>query len=960
MYKMKHYLLAGALVLTSHGLFAQTATSGTIEKTCDVNFTELANYYKAHPTPLVRKPMFDEDGDKDGHPVHITDPSKIRLINRPEAARSAETPHTAFLPVSPAPTDTFLASTSDGTSIPPDTHGAVDSTYCVTAINDAIVIRTRAGALVSSVTLDNFWTSLETHGTGAYDPRVHYDPNFKRWIMVTDCYGETTYSTIFIAVSATGDPTGTWHMYKLLVGGSSGTWLDFPCVGFNNKWVAVSGNFFTSAGSFTNDVIYTFNYANLMAGTTLAYNTLLPTGGSFCVAPALTYDATEPNLYCMESWNGTAGQLQLWKISGAVGSPVITAVANPSTTTHWQGQGAGGADFAPQLGSTDKLQTNDDRINNLMQRNGKLWCAHTAFLPATGTVKRASAMWWEVDTTGTPVQNGMVNDPTNSIFYAFPSITANINGDALMGFAYLSSAVHPSAAYALHMHTDPNDSMRPVDIFRHGQKTYYQTFGGSDDRWGDYSGTCIDPRNNTDFWTIQESVPNYSGGIGSSLWDTWWAYVQVCPTLAAPLTGTFATTQCTATAATYSVATVTGATGYTWTVAGTGWSGTSTTNSISLTAGTGTATVSVAANNSCGAGTAYTFTVAAISVPTAPTITATSPACVGTSTAGFAATGTSGTSFTWTVSGTGWAGSSTTGSVTATVGAGTGTIMATATNACGTGPAGTLTVTPSTVPAAATAITPPTTICSGSTITLTEPVVTGATSYTWTITGTGWSGTSTTNSITATVGTGTASIIVTPLNACGSGTPYSLGSVVPVITPTAAYTVVNHVTPINTTDVFTYTGTAASGATYTWNFAGGVATPGGTTAGPQTVTWATGGLKTITLTVTNAGCTSATYTDTVLVFDNTGVTALTGEHFSMSVLPNPNDGNFEILFDKGINKTISVKLFDMQGRIVYRNEFSSTMNNKLKIATDNLPSGTYTVSVIVEGVVSVNKITISR
>lgn len=57
-------------------------------------------------------------------------------------------------------------------------------------------------------------------------------------------------------------------------------------------------------------------------------------------------------------------------------------------------------------------------------------------------------------------------------------------------------------------------------------------------------------------------------------------------------------------------------------------------------------------------------------------------------------------------------------------------------------------------------------------------------------------------------------------------------------------------------DAVTYTGFARANATYTWNFGGGVATPGGTNQGPHDVSWATAGNKTITLSVTQDGCVS--------------------------------------------------------------------------------------------------------
>ena len=965
----KQFLLFSAFVslLLSRDVIAQTYSTnvvGHIEKGADVNFMEIAKYYQDHPTPLVRKPVFDEDGEEERPERPAVDPSLVKMLMT-EAGKGSETPHTAYLPASPAPLDTFQAKVSDGTSIPPDTHGDVDSTYCVTAINTSITIQLRSThAVVSSVTLDNFWTSQLSHGAGAFDPRVHYDPHYKRWIMVCDAYGQTTYSQIMVAVSATGNPTGTWHMYKLVVGSSSGTWLDYPDVGYNKRWIAVSGNFFSSAGSFTNDVVYVFDYASMMAGGTLSYGTLLPTGGSFTICPAITLDTAEANMFCMENYNGGAGQLELWKISGAIGAGLtLSVVGHPASTTHWQSSApGGGADFAPQTGTTNKLQTNDDRIHSCKQRNGKLWCAYTAHMPATGTVTRASSMWWEIDTTAAPIQVGLIDDPTTTAghnFYFFPSIAVNKNNDVLIGFAVANSNIHPSCGYALHLNADAAGTWRPIYTYRHGQMAYYQTFGGAQDRWGDYSATSVDPRNDLDFWTIQESVPTYSGGIGNSIWDTWWAYIQVCPTINAPTAGIAPTGPCTGTTALYTVTPSTGATSYTWTVTGTGWSGTSTTDSINLTVGTGVATVTVLANNSCTSSPAYTFTVTPTNLPTTPVITALSAACVGTPTATYSATSTGATSFSWGVTGTGWAGASSSSSLVANVGTGVATIICSATNSCGT-TNDTLLVTPGIPPILDSGISLSSILCSGSTVTAYSLGITGATSYNWVIAGTGWGTSSVTtgDSLVITVGTGTGSITVNSVNGCGTGPADSATGLVPTMTPAASFTMTTHVTTTTGSVVVTYTGTAPGATTYTWNFGGGTGVPG-VGAGPQTVTWTSTGTKTVTVTVDNGGC-SSTYTDTVLVMPPVIVNNVNMPNATAEIMPNPSAGTFDIIFGNVISKQVAVKLMDMQGRVVYNQKLNGNSTNVVTVNAGMLPSGTYMANIVVDGNVIVKKVNIDK
>lgn len=866
------YIATFALLLLSNCLYAQSSSTGREIIKADVNFAELAKYYQEHPLPVVNKKPFNENEDEDEKPKHrAAHGANVHLFDGSALSHESLGPHGAYLPSSPAPMDSFQSTGSDGSSYPPDTHGSVDSQYCVTAINTAIHIQTRTGGNVYNVGISAFWASVLPSGTLPFDPRVHYDPLYKRWILITDAvnYSTMTQSTILVAVSATNDPTGTWHMYAIAVDPTGAAWMDFPNVGYNKKWITITGNMFPNTGGGAHGArIYVVNYGSVMAGTGAPY-TMFSKTSSFAIAPALTLDTTEPNQFAIESWNGGAGQLQLWKISGPVSSPSIASVGFPATTTAWDG-GPPGGDFAPQVGSSNAVNTGDDRITNVIYRNHKLWCSHTAFLPAGGATHSA-IMWWQIDTLANPIQNALINDATATKFYAFSTIAVNVNDDALIGFATFASSIHPSAGYALHLSADGLNSTRPPIVYKHGEATYYVS-DGSRNRWGDYSETCIDPRNDSDFWTIQEiSIPGTSPN-----WDTWWANVQLCPKPYAPILLS-TPTLCIGAGGEYYLNPIPGATSYQWIVSGTGWtSDGSTADTSLLTAGTGVATVTVVAYNACGEGEALTFNTSPLLAPAKPSITAISAPCVGASSASFSATTTGATSYTWTVSGTGWSGSSTSPTLTTVVGTGTATITCVANNACGSSPVDTLVITPSAV-------------------------------------------------------------------------------------PVAAFTIASHIVATNINDVVTFSGTAAPGASYSWTFAGGTATPG-TGPGPQTVYWATAGLKTLSLEIFNGGCTSNFYTDTVLVIDTvtTGIQKLGQHNVNINIVPNPNDGSFDIMFEKPISNSILVKLADMQGRIVYSNEFNGTINNKLSVVGGDLPPGNYVLTVLANGSMLTDKVTITR
>ena len=403
---------------------------------------------------------------------------------------------------------------------------------------------------------------------------------------------------------------------------------------------------------------------------------------------------------------------------------------------------------------------------------------------------------------------------------------------------------------------------------------------------------------------------------------------------------------------------------YTWNATGTGWSPSGSTTGPTFTAnvGTGAGTITVRATNACGLGPITTFTaILSASIPAAPT-SITPPALVCPSGSGiFTTPAIPGASFyNWTVAGTGWsaAAPSLTTSININIGTGTGTLTVSASNGCGTSAIYSRNISTSSGPGTATAISGPATPCSGSNATLTTPAVPTATSYSWVVTGTGWSGSSSTNSINVIVGSGAGIITVTPINACGVGGSYTT-TITASPSPTSTFALSSHIVQAHSNVIAFYTGSAPVGSTFTWSFPGGVGSPG-TGSGAQTVYWNTPGQYLIFLTVANgAGCSSA-YADTVDVTYAAGLQNLNIQKIDASIVPNPNNGEFDILFSDPVTQPVSVKLFDMQGRKVYNNDFTDAINKKIPIETNNLPPGTYIVTIYVNESAISKKITIFK
>jgi len=284
---------------------------------------------------------------------------------------------------------------------------------------------------------------------------------------------------------------------------------------------------------------------------------------------------------------------------------------------------------------------------------------------------------------------------------------------------------------------------------------------------------------------------------------------------AQPGTITGSATPCYGSNQTYTVAPVTGATSYTWTIP-VGWTGTSTTNSITVHVMNSSTFVTCAAVNSCGTSTAESLAVTVMHTPIEPgVITGPTSVCAGSVQTYTIAQVQGATSYSWSLPGGGWSGTSTTTSITVTVGTGGGNIIVHADNACGQSSGRTLAVTVMSAPNTPGVISGPVIVCAGSTVTYTIAAVTGATSYIWGLPG-GWTGTSASTSITTTVGTTGGLITVRSVNACGTSANSNLQVQVISSVPAQPGAINGNASPCDSTSQ-TYFVVPVTGATsYIW------------------------------------------------------------------------------------------------------------------------------------------------
>jgi hypothetical protein len=404
----------------------------------------------------------------------------------------------------------------------------------MTVHNGRVRIQDKAGNIISSVSLSAFWAALSNAPLDVFDPKVVYDSLSNRWIITSCAERNAAGSSVLVGVSQGSDPAANWSLYRIDADAANLLWADSPSIGFNKDWIVVQVNMYpvnNGSGSAASKV-FVLNKADFYAGGQGLFTLITLSGVGQTQVPALTYDPALSVIYLLQDWNGNSngnGYLRLYSIAGEVGLERIS-LNTPlliGTSNTWASASNGTVDFAPQLGSSQKIQTGDSRVQQVVYRNGSLWCAQTIFLPAGNAPTRNALQWWELSPAGAVRQRGRVEDRTGATFYAFPSLAVNKLDDVLIGYSRYSATQYASANYSFRAASDPPGTMRDDAVLKSGEASYYKTYNSGRNRWGDYSNTAVDPANDIDLWTIQEyaATPLSSCTSNCDRWGTWWGRI---------------------------------------------------------------------------------------------------------------------------------------------------------------------------------------------------------------------------------------------------------------------------------------------------------------------------------------------------------------------------------------------------------------------------------------------------
>ncbi len=471
---------------------------------------------------------------------------------------------------------------------PPDQGLAVGNGFVLEAINTAMAVYDTSGNLLSGpTTLSSFFglapeiiRSTATYGPFVSDPKCYYDSATQRFFLTLleidqDTSGNYTgTSSVLVAVSQTSSPLGGWNLYSIdttNAGDPGGPQFgDQPLIGADaNGFYITTNEFPLFAPGFNGAQVYATSKSGLESGApgpVVHFGGLgLAEGYSYSLQPATTppggsYESamggTEYFLSALD-FNATMdNRIAVWALTNtsslntATPSLTLTSAVMPSQVygqppmtqqndgfrplaQFWLNQYYGVP--TPPIQKNPLLNTNDDRMNQVVFANGKLWGAvNTVIKPSNGPTSSGIA-WFSVTPSvsgagvaGTVSNQGYVAYSKGNLL--FPSIGMNSGGQGVMTFTLSGPKDFPSAAYvplsasgagSIHVAMPgvlPDDGFTGYAVFS-GYAKHGTAMGVG--RWGDYSAACVDEAGN--IWFATEYIPgsartvlaNWGTAVGS-------------------------------------------------------------------------------------------------------------------------------------------------------------------------------------------------------------------------------------------------------------------------------------------------------------------------------------------------------------------------------------------------------------------------------------------------------------
>ena len=518
-------ILTLVMVKNSYSQLYQGPANGNVPNGVIVNTNNFPDYYGDKLSPYVMKPRNEEDFDEvQNYPDFMNNISprapegsnKIKIANSKDQVES-----------NPVILRNFQGFNDPGNYIPPDQHCTAGAQHIMGVDNSRLRIWDKNGNLLRTINA-NAWYQTALNGPSPFDPKVLYDHFSKRWIMVWLDQSNTIPRGYFlISVSQDSIPIGNWYNYaiKASLNGSteSGTWCDYQGVGFDSQALYITGRMFGFTGGFFGCKIRiidkTFLYANTAGPLNWVDLWSIKDPSNFGITPdgirpTVIYGNPSQYYFMVHGPFSTNSYVILYKLSNPVTSPVLTGVDIPVTAYSQapNAQQLGGGSLSIEAGGSALR-------NEPTYRNGFLWFVH----PVASGTGYSNISYLKINAATNAVSED-VSFGADPYYHFYPSIGVDANQNILISYSRSSPNEYIGAYFTYRLDTDPPNTLNGSHVLQAGKANYVKDFGSGRNRWGDYTGTWIDPSDQNNFWTLSQYAES-----PQNTWGSWMANIRLIP-----------------------------------------------------------------------------------------------------------------------------------------------------------------------------------------------------------------------------------------------------------------------------------------------------------------------------------------------------------------------------------------------------------------------------------------------
>src|SRR5436190_9082356 len=426
-----------------------------------------------------------------------------------------------------------------GGCAPPDPNGDVGPNHVVVMSNLDFQIFDKTGTSVFGPAANNtLWTGFggACQAQNAGDPVVLYDQLADRWLL-SQFTSAAPYLEC-VAISTTGDPTGTYYRYAISTGNN---FPDYPKAGIAPNAYFFSTREFAGGTTFVGVGAYALNRAQALVGNPAAQvisflappvgaganvgDGLLPADMDGIVPPPVAnpwyYIGSEDN---NGPYGAAADALTVYKFVVDFANPPMSSFTLASTVNDPMPFNSilalcgGTRACIPQSGTANKIDHLGYRqrpLHRAAYRNfggfESIITNQSVSAGAGPTTEVSGIRWWELRSpNAAPLifQEGTYAPGlTDNIHRWMGSIAADNQNNMALAYSASDTPIFPSVRYTGRLVGDPPGQL-PQGEASIVVGTGSQTGGGN--RWGDYTSTTVDPVDDCTFWHVNEYVPTTS------------------------------------------------------------------------------------------------------------------------------------------------------------------------------------------------------------------------------------------------------------------------------------------------------------------------------------------------------------------------------------------------------------------------------------------------------------------